>query len=348
MTSVRAQRDGKIELVRFLAALSIAMYHFEWIYIGHPVLLQHFYIWVELFFLISGFFLYFSMDNEDRKGEYRSSSFGYVFSQLKKIYPLYLTGFLFTYVVTNMVEQLPLGQWAAALWGAKWEILLGVMYGFGGSVYNKGGAPEQISALLLGSLILHFLITRHRPVFVNVIAPLTVIIGFGRIINIYGNMSQWMAFDGYINIGLLRGVADMCAGALCAAVLLPFFRKIKQRRVIVAGVIIPCIFIVFLIWGRDFISSYDLILYVFLFGFLITALYAWQLRVPERINVMMLYLGRLSYPLFLFHYGMLILLKNYWPGVRYRYGAMMFLFMTLSTAAVILYLQRKVKCLIEE
>lgn len=44
-------------------------------------------------------------------------------------------------------KDLPARQWAGALWGAKWEVLLGVMYGFGSSVYNKGGAPEQISAL---------------------------------------------------------------------------------------------------------------------------------------------------------------------------------------------------------
>lgn len=45
-----------------------------------------------------------------------------------------------------------------------------------------------------------------------------------------------MAFDGYINAGLLRGFADMCTGALCAAVLLPLLKKMKEKWLIVAAV----------------------------------------------------------------------------------------------------------------
>ena len=343
MIGGRAKRDGKIELVRFFAALSIATYHFEWVYIGHPVFLQHFYIWVEFFFLVSGFFLYFSKDEKGDREEYQSASYQYVFSQIRKIYPLYLAGFLFTFIVTNIATQLPVRQWAEALWGAKWEVLLGVMYGFGSSVYNKGGAPEQISALLFCSLIIHYLITRHRDAFVHIIAPLAVVIGFGRIINTYGNMSQWMAFDGYINVGLLRGFADMCTGALCAAVLLPLLRKVKEKWLVIIGVVIPCAFIVFLIVGTNYIDSYDLVLYIFLFGLLLTALYAWQRPVPEQIDGILRYLGRLSYPLFLFHYGMLILLRTYFPNMRYRYGAVIFLLMTLLAAVVALFLKKEWK-----
>lgn len=343
MTDRKTKRDGKIELVRFLAAVFIAAYHFEWVYIGHPIFLLHFYIWVEFFFLVSGFFLYFCKDREQEGTIDQLSSFRYVFSQFKKVYPLYLTGFVFTFVVTNITAHLPLRQWGGALWGAKWEVMLGVMYGFGAAVYNKGGAPEQISALLFCSLIIHYLITRHKTAFINVIAPLAVVVGFGRIINTYGNMSQWMAFDGYINAGLLRGFTDMCTGALCAAVLLPLLRKMKESWLVAAGMIMPGVFIVLLVMGRDYIDSEDLILYIFLFGLLVTALYAWERRVPEKIDKILRYLGRLSYPLFLFHYGMLIILRTYAPNMRYRYGVTMFLFMTLLAAAAALLLQKAVK-----
>lgn len=33
----RGGRNGLIEFLRFLACLFIAMYHFEWLYISHPV-----------------------------------------------------------------------------------------------------------------------------------------------------------------------------------------------------------------------------------------------------------------------------------------------------------------------
>lgn len=110
-----------------------------------------------------------------------------------------------------------------------------------------------------------------------------------------------------------------------------------------AGVVTPCAFVVFLVMGRDYIDSYDLIFYIFLFGLLLTALYAWQRRVPERMNDVFRYLGKLSYPLFLFHYGMLILLKTYAPNMRYRYGVTMFMLMTLLAAAVVLFLQKVIR-----
>lgn len=50
------KRSWKIEALRFIATMGIAIFHFEWIYIGHPVYFQHFYLWVEFFFVLSGFF----------------------------------------------------------------------------------------------------------------------------------------------------------------------------------------------------------------------------------------------------------------------------------------------------
>lgn len=119
MTGVRRKRDGKIELVRFLAAVSIATYHFEWVYIGRPVFLPHFYIWVEFFFLVSGFFLYFC---EDGNGEgHLSTSYRYVFSQIRKVYPLYLAGFLFTdFALPDYQAQTDVYSYCCANWGCCW------------------------------------------------------------------------------------------------------------------------------------------------------------------------------------------------------------------------------------
>lgn len=59
------KRCGMIELLRFFAAISIAIYHFEYVCVGAPVYFQHNYIWVEFYFVLSGFFL---VKNATKKG----------------------------------------------------------------------------------------------------------------------------------------------------------------------------------------------------------------------------------------------------------------------------------------
>ena len=73
------KRNGLIELWRFLACISIAIYHFELIYLGESIYFSHFYIWVEFYFILSGFFLALNADrNRDN-----ISPMGYMLNEAK-------------------------------------------------------------------------------------------------------------------------------------------------------------------------------------------------------------------------------------------------------------------------
>ena len=50
-------RNGFVEFYRFIAAICIALFHYEWVYMGTSRYLGHLYIFVEFFFVLSGFFL---------------------------------------------------------------------------------------------------------------------------------------------------------------------------------------------------------------------------------------------------------------------------------------------------
>lgn len=55
---MKAKRNDLIEIARFIAILFIASYHFEILWSKDVErYLEHFYIWVEFFFVLSGFFL---------------------------------------------------------------------------------------------------------------------------------------------------------------------------------------------------------------------------------------------------------------------------------------------------
>lgn len=83
-----SSRDWRIEAIRFIATLSIAIFHFEWIYLEKPVYFRHFYIWVEFFFVLSGFFLAKNVEKSVDK-EDELSSLNYVMHMIKNyIHPI--------------------------------------------------------------------------------------------------------------------------------------------------------------------------------------------------------------------------------------------------------------------
>ena len=92
-------RNGFVELYRFLAAAGIALYHFEYVYMGSGNFLAHFYIFVEFFFVLSGFF----MAQNSHSASEEQTAWNYVWRQVKKLYPLYLVAIIFTAWVTHFL-----------------------------------------------------------------------------------------------------------------------------------------------------------------------------------------------------------------------------------------------------
>lgn len=337
-------RDGKIEILRFIAGLAIAIYHFEWVYFSRPIYFQHFYIWVELFFVISGFFIAFAV-SKTYGGGVNVSPFRYIFLRIRKIYPLYLMGFIFSFIVTNIVNMVPIVFWISHLWKAKWEILLCSQFGFDGNItiYNAGGAAGQLSVLFICSLIIYELLEKHKSTYINIIAPVMIIVGIGRIINNYGNLSQWMQYDGFFTAGIIRGFADMSVGVLAATVIFPVIGKSEKRWIVSAGILVPSVFIVLLVLAREQISFNDLIFYIFLFAWLVASIHASSIRMPDKINLIGIYGGKMSYPIFLFHYGVLMIMKKYIPNMDYSGALCIFLSVILLLAAGIVLIEKNMK-----
>ncbi len=319
------KRNPYIELWRFFAGMCIAVYHFEWIYIGNPVLFQHFYVWVEFFFIISGFFLALTASKAGDKTDF---AWGYVKKQFVKLFPLYLAAFVFSAMVSFYTQRESFQGVIAELWNAKWEILLMQASGFanGSRTFNLGGAPAYVSVLLICSLPLFYLIQNHRQLFINVIGPVCVVGCYCRIINQYGNLSQWFAFDGFFDVGLLRGAAGMSLGALAALAGVPY---LKKAGAVIRGAlgmfIIPAVVILLLVVFRNHLNFNDMLFVVLIFAFWIPDLHTIEFDLKDSISNLMLFLGKMSYPIFLFHYGVLLMLKHFGPVYRYRYSICIYL-----------------------
>lgn len=205
-------RDSRIELLRFFATICIAIFHFEWIYVGNPVYFKHFYLWVEFFFVLSGFFL---ARNIDRANDDLLASFMYVIKQAKRMWPPYIIAFLFSLVVFCNVNGMDdLRSVLNVLWKSKWEMIYFQLSGFDLAAPVINGVTAYIPALLVASLVIHYCLQYHYRITINVLAPLGPVFIYSYIVNTCGNLSQWMKYENCYTVGVLRGMAGILVGVL--------------------------------------------------------------------------------------------------------------------------------------
>lgn len=309
-------RDWRIELIRFIATISIAIFHFEWIYLGNPVYFRHFYIWVEFFFVLSGFFLARNVESSSDK-EDELSSLRYLAHMMKKLYPPYIMGFLisfFAYCIVNEINNLK--SILLLLWNSKWELLFLNLAGFDSTAPIINGVVGYIPALLCASLLIHYLLTKHHRLTVNIIAPILPIFIYSHIVFKYGNLSQWLEYENWYTVGILRGIA----GCLVGVAAFEIFSKLKKKNIYIyfGAATIP--FIMGLVIFSNEISYNDEILYPFIFSILIASIYFTpQININGWTKNKILYLGKISYNLYVAHYGICYLLKVWIPNKRYLY-----------------------------
>lgn len=324
-------RDSRIELLRFFATICIAIFHFEWIYIGNPVYFRHFYIWVEFFFVLSGFFL---ARNIDRANDDLFASFFYVIRQAKKMWPPYIIAFLFSFVVFCIANKISdVCSILNVLWKSKWEMVYFQLSGFELAAPVINGVTAYIPALLGASLVVHYCLQNHYKITINILAPMLPVFIYSHIINTYGNLSQWMPYENWYTVGLLRALAGMLLGVLAYEVGYKTKNVWVDIKLLIA---LACILaIACLVIFCQHIDFYDEICYPYIFAVLVATIYfSPSKKIPQKVESFLLYLGKISYCIYLLHYGVCHLLKIYIPGQSYSMCAPLYLIGVCTLGAI--------------
>lgn len=202
---MKAERNAIIDIYKFTACICIAIYHYEWLYIGSPVFFTHFYIFVELFFVISGFFLARNIELTGRE-PIENAIF-----QIKKLYPLYVSAFFLSWIIQWKINFWDIYTAIQYLWLAKYELLMIHITGIDSNIHYMNGVTGQIPVMIIAGVFIWYWIQRHRSLFIN-IAPFVSIAIYAHIINTYGNLSQWYAFENYFCVGIIRGGVECVWG----------------------------------------------------------------------------------------------------------------------------------------
>ncbi len=312
------RRNGFIGLMKYFAALCIAMYHFEWLYIEQPVFLGLFYIWVEFFFVCSGFFvcLYHRDYTEKPLIDTIKASIKWLKKQLKKQYPLYGAACVFSVIVYCFTQNtMKLRVIINTVFSAKWELIMLVPFCNVNKVFNIVGPAYQIPITLVGGvvcMVMAKLLGKLHKIFF----PVLTIILLSLIIIRYNNLGQWTTKIACIQTGIYRGIAEMMFGYWLVSTILPIVRntRIISRRLCIC----VCTFaILALIVFRNTINHSALVVYVPVYGMLILTLYQTQLS-NNLLNDIFLYMEKMSYPLFLFHGIVLTILSSRFGNYGYK------------------------------
>ena len=325
------KRSGCLEFLRFIAAISIVVLHFEWICIGQPRFFRHLYVYVEFFFIISGFFL--AMNATEN---INLNAIKYTMIQFKKLYPLYAVAFVMSFIVDRILSSCSVAEMIKSLWDAKWELILVYIFNFDNvNSYNGGGAAAYIPVLLISTLPLFYIIQNKKEMF-KAFAPMLIIINLSYIIRMNGYLSVWNETKFIIPMGLIRGLTEMTFGAICYLIVFPYIKSLKKVYIYFLFTIsvVSCTLLILL---QNSIKNQDLVIWILIFGIMIMT--SMLIDIPEKINSFFCILGRMSYPLFLFHYPVLVLVNKIFCEEKYLLK-MIYVFVGLVVVILVINIVR--------
>ena len=201
-------RNHSIDVIKFVFSIVILLHHFNLLFFSG-------YLAVEGFFMISGFLMMNSLFAQTQETILKeNSSARFVFKKYSAIFlPLLfsaISGFLIyeLLVITDATE--PIIQRIPYL---LFEIFPLQVVGF--EAYYATGVSWYLSALFLGIAIIHPLAKRNPERFAYTVCPPVILLFYGFLCFKLKNLNVpcvWLL--DFINSGLIRGIAGLCAGCL--------------------------------------------------------------------------------------------------------------------------------------
>ena len=210
------KRNRAMELYRFVSAAMILCYHCHWFAFrpgGEEF--RGFYLFVELFFILSGFLMLRSIrhrataaDRADPAG----ATVRYIRGRLRQLYPHHLLSWALVAAIQLFLMK---NIWPIQVLQIGWpEIFLVNIFGFVRGEYINI-VCWYLSALVFASVVVYYLLLRNEDAFVKVIAPVLLVMCYGTLFDRAQSLAATIVFTKYApHLGFMRGLAGLTVGAL--------------------------------------------------------------------------------------------------------------------------------------
>lgn len=312
-----------IELIRFLAAISIVMFHFGSFYLDVDHYFPLSFIFVEFFFVLSGFFMMMHIAEKETP----NTPLVYISRKVKGFFPIFALTFCVQYVIFILSNEIRgLGAAVSGLLHFKWEFLL--LHGAGfiqdpqfGVDYLQG-QTWYLSAMTLALVLAYPLALYFRKVFLYVVCPLSLVMIYSYIIQNLGTLNVGNEYFGVILAAAPRGFAGTCAGALsfCGYDHLKKTGLCRTHGLPAALIEAACYAAIagLFLFGRT-MAEEESLFYVFVFMVVVALACLNETPISRRLNKtaprVLTYLGKLSLYLYLCHWNVVMGMKLVIPDL---------------------------------
>ncbi|MBD5162602.1 MAG: acyltransferase [Oscillibacter sp.] len=327
------QRNGVIDILKFIFSIVIVLYHF------YQATYEHFgmgSLAVEFFAIVSGvyfFSMFYRTSNENK------DAYVYIKKRFLRFFPYTTLAFFITAIVRLYVSEgttlSKLGQWAAA---DIWEIFLVKMGGLNNGANVLNAPAWYISAMLIVEFVVLHLLINCEQNYKRFFIPISLLIGYGWWQNYEASGPAPGMWIGFTTFGVLRIYLATCVSyyAYLISVHLKKITITKCGKTLLTIVESGCYILAFVIfmWGWSRYYNWALIL-LFTVGVGIThsgASYSVQMIRPNKITA---YLGRLSFSIFLIQWAVLKLYGHMYSDNYIRYSHKFDFMAVLFVSAVV-------------
>jgi len=227
------KRNNAVEIVRIFAAVTIVFLHLMQFFSDYSKSLSHFLsIYVELFFILSGFFMMIHITTPRKKDE---STFTFLYSKVKVFwFPLLIADVIQLILNCIMNHVSSFFGVLEKIWHFKWEFLLLQCAGFNQNPqFNTDyliGPTWFLSAMMLALAVIYPLAKHYQRAYVCIIAPLSIVFIYSNFVQTYGTMDVGNGFSLKIMDAPLRAFAGISVGVLAYEVYLFLQTKITLGK----------------------------------------------------------------------------------------------------------------------
>ncbi len=218
------KRNGKIELLRFLMAISVLCFHIQK-YIGKEIkpkgdiyfaFFPHGAMGVEFFFVLSGFLMaasVFYAKDADRKLPLGKSTFLFMKKKVMAIFPMHCIAAVGVFAATVFCNGYTLNKSLETAINSIPGLFFVQMAGFNFKYINN--IEWYLSAMLICMCIIYPILRKWYEAFSRIVAPLSALLILGYIMHEYDCLVGVTTWVGITYKSMFRGFSELCLGIFC-------------------------------------------------------------------------------------------------------------------------------------
>lgn len=208
------QQNNSIQLIRFLLCCVVCLFHLSKM---DKRIFASGYLCVDIFFILSGFFLKHHFNHDQTKGSPEKLAVNYLKNRLVRVFPHHVFSWICMVIVKVLIIQQHSVLEAFSGWS---ELLLLQAIGIGNDI-SMNGVSWYLGALLFCSYFIYWVLCMERKRddyygnrFTYVIAPLCFCIVMSYIWFLKGHLNYWTQKADILTGGILRGFSGISLGCI--------------------------------------------------------------------------------------------------------------------------------------